>query len=408
MNDVMTKGLCKHLRLRLVQLLLGVAGALIPVPWLWAQEGADQQAVRIEAAQSPNRGALDGLSLREVMQKLHVPGASVAVIKDFRVAWTRSYGLADVSSHRPVETDTLFQAASLSKPVTAMAVMRLVQEGRLRLDDDVNRSLKSWQVPKSASTRERPVTLRALLSHTSGADDGFGFPGYAPGTPLPTIVKILNGEPPSNVGPVVFARPPYQAYKYSGGGFLIVEQLLTDVVGESFEQIMQTRVLKPLQMTHSSFQQPLSDAHAARAARAHDGSGARTDVPWRVHPELAPAGLWTTSNDMARFVIEIQRAIRGPAGAVLNQASAREMTAPTGVGPFGAGTAISQRGQGWYFRHTGSNFGFRSAFVGHVRKGYGLVVMSNGGDGERLFQEIEDRVAAAYDWDTLDKPLFRD
>src|SRR6201981_1119380 len=191
-----------------------------------------QLVQRIEAPQIPNRQGLDGLTLQEVMTKLHTPGVSVAVIKDFKVQWAKGYGVADLKTGRPVEVDTLFQAASISKPVTAMAAMKFVQDGRFSLDDDVNKLLKSWHVPESDLTREQPVTPRSLFSHTSGADDGFGFPGYDPGAPLPSLVQILNGQPPSNVGPVLFVRRPYQGYKYSGGGIVIMQLLLGDLTRE--------------------------------------------------------------------------------------------------------------------------------------------------------------------------------
>ncbi len=131
------------------------------------------------------------------------------------------------------------------------------------------------------------------------------------------------------------------------------------------------------------------------------------NAKWHVYPEQAAAGLWTTPSDLARFAIEVQTAIRGPAGRVLSQASAREMIAPTGVGPFAVGLVIERRGEGWYFSHGGSNWGFQCNLVAHVRKGYGLVVMTNGDNGGQLIREIEARVAAAYGWDTLDKPIPR-
>jgi CubicO group peptidase (beta-lactamase class C family) len=183
---------------------------LIP---LRAQDDAQELIARIEAPQSPNRQGLDGFNLPELMRRLHVPGLSIAVIRDFKIHWLKAYGIADVESGRPVEINTLFQAASISKPVTAMAAMRLVDEHRLSLDDDINTILKSWHVHGHA------VTPRSLMSHTSGADDGFGFPGYDPSVPRPTLVQILDGKPPSNVGPVLFARPPYQAYKYASSLF---------------------------------------------------------------------------------------------------------------------------------------------------------------------------------------------
>jgi len=362
---------------------------------------------RIEAPQTPNRQGLDGLTLEQVMQRFRVPGVSVAVIRDFRIDWAMGYGVADAGTGRPVRTDTPFQAASISKPVTAMAAMRLIADGHFGLDDDVNRLLRSWQVKTPDGSNWPAVTPRSLMSHTSGADDGFGFPGYDPDAPRPTIVQILDGASPSNVGAVTFARPPYAAFKYSGGGVTLMQLLLTDVTGEAFATLLRTRVLDPLAMADSTFEQPPPVALAARLAHAHNGQGQPGTVPWHVYPEQAAAGLWTTPSDLARFAIEVQTAVRGPKGAVLAQAGAREMTAPVGTGPFAVGFTVERRGEGWYFSHGGSNWGFRCSLVAHVRKGYGVVVMTNGDAGGPVIAEIEARVAAAYGWDSLHKPLPR-
>ena len=378
--------------------LLTACLTLIP---LRAQDDAAALIARIETAQTPNRQGLDGFTLPELMQRLHVPGLSIAVIRDFKIHWVKAYGIGDVESGRSVETNTLFQAASISKPVTAMAATRLVDEHRLSLDDDINTILKSWRVPGHA------VTPRSLMSHTSGADDGFGFPGYDPSAPRPTLVQILDGKPPSNVGPVLFARPPFQAYKYSGGGVTIMQLALMDLTGRPFAEFMRSTVLDQVGMSDSSYEQPLPAALSSRAARAHDGEGKSMGASWHVYPEQAAAGLWTTPGDLARFIIEVQTAVRGPKGAVLTQATASAMVCPVGVGPFGIGLSIEKRGEGWYFSHGGSNWGFRGDILGHVRKGYGVAMLTNGDNGSALINEIEARVAAAYNWDSLDKPLPR-
>ena len=148
-------------------------------------------------------------------------------------------------------------------------------------------------------------------------------------------------------------------------------------------------------------------ALASHAARAHNGQAKSMGPSWHVYPEQAAAGLWTTPGDLARFIIEVQRAVRGPKGAVLTQAAASAMVSPVGVGPFAVGLGIEKRGEGWYFIHGGSNWGFRGDVVGHVRKGYGVAILTNGDNGGALINEIEARVAAAYHWDSLDKPLRR-
>jgi CubicO group peptidase (beta-lactamase class C family) len=372
-----------------------------------AQPGVDQFISAIEGPQSGREGELAVLPLADAMKKAAVPGVSVAVIKDFDIHWTRGYGTADASAGAAVTPETLFQAASISKPIAAMAILKAVQDKRFGLDDDVNEILTSWQVPASEHTVKQPVTLRGLLSHTSGTDDGFGFPGYKPGIPLPSVTQILNGEAPSNVRAVVLGRPPLTAFKYSGGGFTLAQLLLTDATKRPFPEVMQEWVLKPIGMASSAYEQPLSAARDRNAARAHDRTGNVREAKWHVYPELAAAGLWTTAADLARFGIELQKSIQGRSNRVLSRAMAIEMATPVGVGPYGLGIAINKDGEGWYLEHGGSNWGFQCMLVVHKLKGYGFAAMANSDSGGRLIAEIEQRVAAAYKWDTLDKPLRR-
>ena len=368
---------------------------------------ASTMMARIEGAQWPNRQGLDPLTLQQLMDRFHVPGVSVAVIRDFEIHWAKGYGVADVENGMRVDADSLFQAASISKPVTAMAAMRAVQDGRFSLDDDINTILKSWKLPASELTRRQAVTPRALMSHTSGLGDGFGFPGYHPSAPRPTVVEILNGSKPSNVGAVLMEREPFTAEKYSGGGVTMMQLALTDALGKPFPEIMQSLVLSPIGMTHSAYEQPLSAQRDQHAARAHSGGGRAMDTKWRVYPELAAAGLWTTPADLAKFAIEIQQAVLGRSSRVLGPSSVREMLTPVGVGDYAVGLAITKKGEGWYFAHGGSNWGFQCGLIAHRLKGYGVVIMTNSDSGRPVINAIEDRVAAAYGWDSLDKPVLR-
>ena len=361
---------------------------------------------QIEGSQ-PGTSDAAPLTIAELLSKHHVPGVSIAVIKDFRVHWAKGYGAADTVAGTAVDGDTLFQAASISKPIAAMAVLRAVQDGRLGLDDDINSIVRSWKLPTGDFTRDRAVTPRSLLSHTSGLGDGFGFPGYHPSAPLPTLVQILDGQPPSNVGLVRMERPPMTAMKYSGGGVTLMQLAMTDLIGRPFPDIMQEFVLQPLEMTRSAYEQPLSKARDEHAARAHDRDGNARDAKWHVYPELEAAGLWTTPTDLAKFAIEVQLSIAGRSNRVLSRALAEEMVNPVGVGDYAVGLAIAKNGEGWYFAHGGSNWGFLCDLRAHKLKGYGVAVMTNGDSGNRVIREIESRVAAAYRWDSLDKPVPR-
>lgn len=361
----------------------------------------------IEGPQHPNRQGFDPYTLTEIMDQHGVPGISIAIIKDFKIHWAKGYGVADVETGIKVNTETLFQAASISKPVNAMAVLKAAQDDKFSIDRDINTILKSWKLPESPFTKDQHLTPRMLTSHTSGLGDGFGFPGYDPSDPLPTVVQILNGEKPSNTGPVLIARFPITAFHYSGGGVTIMQLALIDAIGRPYSEILQEHVLGPIGMTQSTFEQPLSPERDKNAARAHDGKGQAMGAKWHIYPELAAAGLWTTPTDLAKFVIEVQKSLRGEANNVLSQTMIKEMLSPVGVGDFAIGFRIEKVGQGWYFGHGGGNWGFRCLLVAHKVKGYGFAIMTNAQNGDIVMNELKERIERAYSYDSLDKPVQR-
>jgi CubicO group peptidase (beta-lactamase class C family) len=349
----------------------------------------------------------EALGVPELLAQFSVPSVSVAVIRDFKIEWARAWGVKDAKTGEAATVDTLYQAASISKPVAAMASLRAVQDGRFTLDQDINTILKSWKLPARPGSRGEIITPRMLMSHTSGTDDGFGFPGYEPSAPRPTIAQTLDGEPPSNRGSVRVGRPPMTGYKYSGGAVTIQELAITDALGKPFTQIMRETVLDPIGMTNSTYEQPLPESRRAQAAHAHDSKGQAGTAPWRVHPEHAAAGLWTTPSDLAKFAIEVQLALAGRSTKVLSRTMAQEMVTPVGVGPFAVGFTIAKEGEGWYFSHGGSNVGFRCELIAHRSKGYGVAIMTNGDNGVRLIAALREKISRAAAWDMYDKPLRR-
>ena len=379
------------------KLLLGAALAVVASSMVETQNGGIDLTGSIA----------DKALMERALKQFNVPGVSVVVIQDFNVALAVAYGVADVETGTPVTTSTMFQAASISKPVAAMASLKAVQEGRFALDQDINTILKSWKLPEGELTRSTPVTPRMLMSHTSGMGDGFGFPGYAPSAPLPTVPQILDGVSPSNLRAVRLERLPFSGFEYSGGGVTMQQLVLADAVGKPFAQIAREWVLDPLGMSNSTFEQPLPASRQAQAARAHNRTGARMGDPWHVYPEQAAAGLWTTPTDLARFAIEVQLAVLGRSNRVLSPALAHEMITPVGVGPYAVGFGISKQGEGWYFGHGGSNWGFQCDLIAHRAKGYGAVIMTNGDAGGALLQQVRRMIQREYKWDALDQPIPR-
>lgn len=318
-------------------------------------------------------------TLKQAMDALRVPGLSIALIDDYRIAWARGYGVTAPGGRRPVTPGTLFQAASISKPVAAAGGLWLVDHGRLTLDGDVNASLVTWKVPENQFTRTEKVTLRRLMSHNAGVNV-HGFAGYEKGTPIPTLTQTLDGEKPANHPPIRVDTVPGTRCRYSGGGVTIEGLLIQDVSGQAFEDFMRDRVLVPAGMRDSTFRQDLPPALAARAATGTRADGAAVPGGWHVYPELAPDGLWTTPSDLARFAIEIALSKQGKANHVLSRALTREMLSVqceddndrVGLG-FGVGFPAHPD----LFRHTGGNDGFESVLMMFADKGYGIAAMGN-------------------------------
>lgn len=338
-------------------------------------------------------GETAGPTLAERMAALRVPGVSIAVIRNGQIEWARGFGVTTAGG-AAVTPETLFQAASISKPVSALGVLRLAEAGKVDLDADVNGYLKAWKVPENEFTASTKVSLRALLSHTAGMTV-HGFPGYAPGGAAATVVQVLNGAPPANTARIVVDTTPGTLFRYSGGGYVVAQQLVEDVSGQPFAQLMRESVLAPVGMTRSTFEQPLPAQRLREIAAPHRANGQPLPEGPHTYPEMAPAGLWTTPSDLARFAIEIQKAHAGKS-SVLSAAMARQMLTPVknnqGLGPGTGGSADRP-----YFSHGGSNAGYQCLLVAY-NDGDGAVVMTNGDNGGQLATEIIRTIAHEYKW----------
>ncbi len=334
-------------------------------------------------------------TLAERMKQLNVPGVSIAVIHNGKIEWARGFGVRN-STGAPVDAATLFQAGSISKPPAAMAALRLVQQGKLNLDADINTYLTTWKFPSDPVTGGKPITLRELLTHTGGTTV-HGFPGYASTDPVPTLVEVLNGEKPANTAAIRSEQPPMKEWRYSGGGYTVMQQALIDVSHEPFPKLLHDSVLAPIGMTRSAYEQPLPERLRDNAATPYRGDGKPVEGGAHTYPEMAAAGLWTTPTDIARYAIEVERSLAGKANHVLNADMTRQMVT-AGMGHWGLGLEIGGSDANPYFSHGGANEGFRNIFAAYEKNGEGAVVMTNGDGGGQLGDEIMHAIAAEYQW----------
>ena len=344
------------------------------------------------------------MRIAERMRSGNTPAVSIAVIHGGRIHWARAYGVLEAGGSVAADTATLFQAASISKPVATLGALSLVQRGRLSLDADVNTFLRAWRVPENAFTAREKVTLRRIVSHGAGLTVS-GFPGYAIDAAVPTTVQVLDGEPPANTRPVRVDTLPGSILRYSGGGMTVMQRMVADVTGQPFPAFMRQAVLLPLQMVHSSYEQDVPAERAARVARAHDRQGRPIAGGWHRYPEMAAAGLWTTPSDLARFALAVHRAARGEAGGPVSPALAREMLTlqnGQGGGGFGLGMQLQRVGTpAESFGHSGSNAGYRAQMLLFPATGQGAVVMTSSDAGGEVAFEILRAIAREYGWPAL-------
>ncbi|MFT3706573.1 MAG: serine hydrolase domain-containing protein [Archangium sp.] len=372
--------------------------ALFALAFLALQACAVDRSTRVTQTLLPvtrvkGSAAESRFELAARMAYFGTPGVSIAVVDGGKLVWARGFGTLERGGSTPVTPTTLFQAASISKVVTATATLRLVDQGKLSLDADVNGSLTSWKVPENEFTSTEKVTLRRLMSHSAGINLG-GFRGYGHSDKLPTVPQILDGTPPANTEAVRVKAVPGSAVSYSGGGVMIEQLVLTDVTGTPFPQLIHELVFAPVGMRSSTFE--LSGAGVQSVAISHDAAGAPLAERYMIYPELAAAGLWSTPSDLVTWAISIAESRAGQP-SLLSQASAKDMLTPQ-KGPLGLGPVIRGEGTALRFGHAGWAGGAHAEVIYFPELGKGAAVMLNGAAGRPLVREIMYAIAAEYGW----------
>ncbi|MBK7010829.1 MAG: serine hydrolase [Saprospiraceae bacterium] len=330
------------------------------------------------------------------MALYNVKGLSLAVIKDHKIAWAKGYGWADEEEKRPVTTETLFEPGSISKSLNAVGILKLVQDGKLDLNTDINAYLKSWKFPYDSLSNGKKITLAHLLSHTAGLTV-HGFPGHDIKGPVPSLLQVLDGIPPSFTPAVRSQFEPGLRFQYSGGGTSISQIILTDHVQQPYEDWMYANVLRPIGMVNSTYAQPPSEDFRHKCASAYNNDGLPIDGKFHVYPEQAAAGLWMTPSDLCEYIIDMQLAYQGKPSKVLNEEMVKLHLTPHIDQSAAMGTFIEDHDGALYFQHGAGNDGFCGQFYGSLTDGYGVVIFLNT-ESFKILGEVINSVAKAYGW----------
>ncbi|MCS3531266.1 serine hydrolase [Chryseobacterium sp. JUb7] len=328
-------------------------------------------------------------TLKERMAFYNMNAVSFAVIKDYKIEWAKAYGYADVAENRKATTQTLFQAASISKSINSLGLLQLVEQRKLGLDDDINNYLKTWKFPYDSVSKGKKISIANLLSHKAGLSV-HGFGGYQKGTELPTIKQILDGQKPANSSAVRSVFEPNLKFQYSGGGTTISQLILENTTGEKYEDYMLKNILLPLGMNESSYNQPPSPDKEKLLATAYN-NGKEVKGKYHIYPEKAAAGLWTNPNDLAKYIIETQLSLVGKSNKVLS----KEMSLKRIENNYGV--FLNDFKGTKYFGHSGGNEGFVCYYIGSIEDGNGLAVMTNG-NNFKLIEEILLSIASLNQW----------
>ena len=344
-------------------------------------------------------------TLADRMKSSHVNGVSIALIKDYKIEWAKGYGWADSAEQRPITINTLFQAGSISKSLNGVGILKLVQEGKLNLDSDINIYLKSWKFPYDSLSKGKKITIANLLSHTAGLTV-HGFDGYEKGDTIPALIQILNGEKPANNKAIRSMHEPSLRSEYSGGGTTISQLILQDVTGQPYDTYMWNNVLNPMGMSNSSYTQPPPADKENLLATGYYNDGTAVKGKYHIYPEQAAAGLWTNPTDLAKYIIETQLSLQGKGNKVLSPETTRLRLTPYIDSSAALGVFIIKKGNEKYFNHDGSDEGFVAAYYGSMENGNGAVVMANT-DNWSLLSEVINSLASVYNWKDFYTPKIK-
>lgn len=391
----------------MIRLVFCTAIFFLTSDYNWAQSLVNVLRTDVENGLTKQTIVTDGstgtkATIIDKMRLYKIPGISVAVIHNGNIDWSDGYGIADLQTKDSVTSKTLFQLASIGKVITALAALHLVKLGQLNLDENVNDKLKRWKIAENEFTATNKVTLRYLLSHSSGLADDYGFQGYAPDSEIPTLLQMLNCQRPANTKKHLDIKTkPGQVERYSGGGYLIIQLLIEDVTGTDFSEFVNKAIFKPLYMNNTTYDYRPDVNLGLKIASGHRGSGRPLrNKRYHIYPERGAAGPWSTASDIAKLVIELQKEYYNESELILNKDLISKMFSPE-INNKGLGVNLKGLDHPEAFWHAGQNLGYTGLFYGLITQRSGAVVLLNSDGGTELMQEFITSVAHAYDWPVM-------
>ncbi len=339
------------------------------------------------------KGAVNRLSITEMMEKDNIPGLSIAFVDQGEISWQKCYGFSNLADSIPVNIETVFTGASLSKPITAVAALNLVEKGLLDLDEDVNKKLTEWKVPMTELTQKEKVTLRRLIGHQAGIKNDL-WSSYLPGENVPTLNQMLSGEKPSVDPATSVVHEPGSKTEYSNPGYAIIQKLLMDVSNQEFDPIINNLVFEPSGMENSSFKQPIPEFLMERRAIGYTPE--LEPYPYKLFPYQAAGGIWTTPSDLAKFMITLMEDHRNGTNKLISRETS-ELIFSKNYWRFVFN--LWNWGDDIVFKHYGSNQGFNCFMYGSINKNQGIVVMTNSDNAFGFFDYIQRAVNDEYQWE---------
>ncbi|MBW2937562.1 beta-lactamase family protein [Aureisphaera sp. CAU 1614] len=323
-----------------------------------------------------------------------IPALSLAVINDGKIEWADMYQNPSFSEQN-LNYSSIFQAASLSKPVTFFATLRMHTAGKIDLDENIEKYLKRYKLPQGKQTAENPVTLRNIFAHTSGITSG-GYQGYAKDLAIPSDIAVLKGSEGVNSPAIEVISTPNEMLAYSGGGYTLAEVALQDVFNDDFSNIMNQWILQPIGMENSEFTQPLQLSDSSEVAKGYTSNGVVLEGGWRNHPEQAAAGLWSNATDMAKFLIEIYKGYQGQS-SIFSKSEIQSILNQERDGHI-YGLIVDKSDSGFAITHYGGNAGYRTGMTIDLNTGKGLVYLINSDNGGALGNELLLSASQLYNW----------